>query len=387
MSKKPSIVIVGGGVIGVSCALYCARLGYDDVVVLEKNSVASASSGLSVGVYTRQYMTQLEIELRTKSYEELLKLEQEGLDLIRTGFVRLGHLEEDVALFEQGAELQRSFGVDDVRVLTAEELQRLVPHMKTDDLVCGLFSPTDGYLDGHLLTNMFAERAQALGVRILRKAELTGVGSGMSHEYRLQTTVGEFDADIVVNAAGAWSPRIGELLGAPVDIVAQRHQVMIGRFAQPLDYVVPMVMDYMPGSGEEGLYFRHEGRDQLIAGLHTNDLLDVPSEDPDDYLRSADQEYVDEVASRLAERLPGLTDMGVQGGWAGLYPVSLDGFPIVGPHASRPTVVAATGLSGIGIHISPAIGMLVAEWIVYGEPRSVAGAQRLSPNRFASVGG
>ena len=72
----------------------------------------------------------------------------------------------------------------------------------------------------------------------------------------------------------------------------------IGRFARPLDYVVPMVMDYMPGSGEEGLYFRHEGHDQLVAGLHTNDLLDVPNENPDDYVRTADESFVEDVAFR-----------------------------------------------------------------------------------------
>jgi sarcosine oxidase, subunit beta len=384
VQKKPSVVVVGGGVIGLSSAYYCATLGCD-VVVLEKDSIAGASSGLSVGVYTRQYMTQLEIELRTRSYDELLKLERDGFELVRTGFMRLGHSTEDVALFEEGAELQRSLGVDDVRVISADDVHLLIPDMKTDDLVCALFSPTDGYMDGHGLTTTYGERAKALGARIMTRAALVGVDKGNGHEYLLRTTVGDIAADIVVNAAGAWAQEVGAMLGTRVEINAQRHQVAIGRFAHPLDYVVPMVMDYMPGSGDSGLYFRHEGRDQLLAGLHTNDLLDVPNEKPDDYLRTADASFVEDMAFRLAERLPGLSDMGIQGGWAGLYPVSKDTLPIVGPHAERPTVVAAAGRSGIGVHLAPAIGMLVAESIIYGETRAVAGAERLSPNRSSLV--
>jgi sarcosine oxidase subunit beta len=175
---------------------------------------------------------------------------------------------------------------------------------------------------------------------------------------------------------------VGEILGAPARVLPQRHQALVAHLPRRLDYLMPSVMDYIPASGEIGLYFRHESPTSLIAGLHTEEALhDIV--DPDDYGRSGEQEYMHEVATRLAHRLPELSGARLGGLWAGLYPVSPDGHPAVGPYRERPDVVAALGAGGSGLQSSPALGRLAAEWIVHGEPRCVAGAEALLPDRPA----
>lgn len=378
----PSVVIVGAGAAGLSAALALAQRGCE-VTVLERNHVAAGSSGLSVGIFTRQYTEPRDVAMRAACYRRLCKLEREaGLVLIRNGFIRLAHDAATLASFERGVAVQHDYGVHDARLLSSKELADRVPDMRCDDLAGAMFSPSDGYLDGQQLCMTYAERAQALGARILGRHELIGLEPGSRRRHSVVTSRDRFECDVVVNAGGAWAPQVGELLGAPVPTISQRHEACVMRLPERLGYAMPSVMDYVPGGGEPGLYFRQEGKEQLIAGLHTNDLLEGEVTDPDSYFRGVEESFVEQLIPRLLARLPQLEDIGYEGGWAGLYPNSPDGRFIVGRHPSVEGVVVACGFNGVGIYVSPIVGTLVAEWVVDGWPQSVLGAEDLSPARF-----
>jgi sarcosine oxidase subunit beta len=352
------------------------------VVLLEQDQLTSGSSSLSVGVYTRQYTDPFEISMRMYAFEVLERLERErDLHLRRIGYLRLARDDATMQALTEGLETQRSLGLDDGALFDRAGLSRILPAMKVDDLVGGLLGRSDGYLDGHQLCMTYGEMAQELGVDIRTKTGVVGAKKGRRARHRLVTTNGMVDVDIVVNAAGAWAQRTGEILRAPVQIIPQRHQACVISLESALSYVVPEVMDYVPGSGEEGLYFRQERPDALIAGLHTNEVLPGQEEDPDTYFRGVDAEYVEMLAERLLDRLPGL-QMGVQSGWAGLYPMSRDGQIIVGPSAHDPTIISACALGGIGIHLSPTVGRMVAEYATIGHVAFLDGCERLSPERF-----
>jgi len=372
------VAVVGGGALGLCTAFALTELGVTDVTVLERGQIASGSSGLSVGIVETQYLDPLAIEIRVRSMELLRRLEAEAsLSITRNGYLRLAHRVEDLAAFERSVEVQRELGVPDAVVLDRDGLRRVVPELECDDLGGGLFGPSDGYVDGHLYCSLLAELSRARGVSIATGTEVVGVGNG-----RLLTSRSAVECDVVVNAAGAWAERVGEILGAPSRVLPQRHQALVAHLPRRLDSLMPSVMDYIPASGELGLYFRHESPTSLIAGLHTEEALhDIV--DPDDYGRSGEQEFMHEVARRLAHRLPGLRGARLGGLWAGLYPVSPDGSPAVGPYRERPGVVAALGAGGSGLQSSPALGRLAAEWIVFGEPRCIAGAEALLPDRPA----
>jgi sarcosine oxidase subunit beta len=375
------VAVVGAGALGLCTAFELTELGVGRVTVLERGQVAGESSGLSVGIIETQYLDPLAIEVRVRSMDLFRRLERDhGLQITRNGYLRLGHTEDDLQAFERSIEVQRALGVHDARLIEQHGLRRLVPHLECGDLAGALFGPSDGYVDGHLYCNLLADLLRSRGATILTAAELVDASLTSSGRHALVTTALTLECDVVVNAAGAWAEKVGDMLGAPTRVLPQLHQALVALLPLELDYVMPSVMDYIPSSGALGLYFRHESRSSLIAGLHTEEPLhDLV--DPDSYGRRDDRRFMEEVAERLARRLPGLADARLTGLWAGLYPLSPDGAPAVGPYERQPTVVAVAGAGGSGLQSSPALGRIAAEWIVYGEPRTIPAAAGLLPDR------
>jgi sarcosine oxidase, subunit beta len=381
---RPAVAVIGAGAVGLCTALHLCRLGAD-VTVVERGPIAGGSSGLSVGIIETQYVDSLDIELRAWSMRSFDALEQDHrLHVVRNGYLRLAHAVEELRAFAASADIQRGLGVAGVRVLSPAEIRRLIPDIRDDDLAGGLFGERDGYIDGHLYCTLLAELARAHGARVLTESPLLRAGCGTTRTHRLTVTAGALEVDFVVNAAGAWAGEVAGMLGVTAPLLPQRHQTAVVHLAAPLPYRMPSVMDYVPHSGGYGLYFRDDGPGRLIAGLHTEEPLhDVV--DPDHYARSADYAFVEAVAPQWLKRLPGLAHAQLRPGWAGLYPMSPDGLPQVGPSRESETVIAACGVGGSGLQTSPAVGRLAAEWIVFGEPRSIHDARHLVPSR-ASLG-
>ncbi|MFZ1153963.1 MAG: FAD-binding oxidoreductase [Solirubrobacteraceae bacterium] len=376
----PAVCVIGAGAIGLCSALELARRGAGQVTVIEARHVAAGSSGLSVGIIETQYLDPLDIELRARSMRLFERLEREhGLHVVHNGYLRLGHGAESRMTFERSVEIQRELGVRDASVLDPEQVARLVPDMRVDDVQAGLFGRSDGFVDGHLYCGLLAELAREAGVKLSTGAELVGAERLDRGGLRLSTSGGELKCDVAVDAAGPWAGDVARLLGCELTLVPQRHQASVVHLPRELAYTMPSVMDYTPGSGERGLYFRHEGPGRLIAGLHGEEASEH-AVDPDSYTRQADEEFLEVLAGKLASRLPGLEDSALAGGWAGLYPVSATGRPLVGPLAGDAPVIVAGGAGGSGIQLSPVLGELVADWVVYGGPRAVAGALALAPD-------
>jgi sarcosine oxidase subunit beta len=383
----PSVCVIGAGASGLASALALTRRGAGKVTVLEAHHVASGSSGLSVGIIETQYVTPLDIELRARSMALFDELEREhNLRIVRNGYLRLAREDAELAVFEESVRIQHALGVRDARVLDRAALSRVVPDLAVEDLAGGLFGPSDGFLDGYLYCGLLAELAVAGGAQILAGHALLRASSDANGDWRLQTSKGELTCEYVVNAAGPWAAQVAELLDVQMALSPQRHQAVAVLLPHELPYMMPSVTDYTPGTGLTGLYFRHERPGQLIAGLHTEEPLGAVY-DPDDFPRGVDPDFLEAVAELLAARLPGLAAARLAHGWAGLYPVSPDGLPQVGPAPRHPSAILAGGAGGSGIQLSPVIGELVADWILVGAPRAVADAVRLAPDRRAGGGG
>jgi sarcosine oxidase subunit beta len=378
----PSVCVIGAGAIGLCCALRLAERGACAVTAIDAAHPAAGSSGLAVGIVETQYLEPLDVELRVRSMRFFDRLERDhGLRIVRNGYLRLGHEEATGAAFARSVEIQRGLGVEDAEVLDRAQLARLVPDMRVDDVCAGLFGPSDGYLDGHLYCALLAELAAGAGVRLLFGRKLQAAERRASGGWRLEVAGETLLCDAVVDAAGPWGARVARLLGCELAVCPQRQQAVAVHLPRTLAYVMPSVMDYAPGDGERGLYFRHEGPGRLIAGLHTEALVDDAA-DPDGYAHGADQPFLEEVAHKLSDRLPSLADARLAGGWAGLYPVSPTGRPLAGPLCADGSVLAASG-GGSGIQLSPALGELVADWVLEGRPRGPVGAESLTPWRPA----
>ena len=379
--SHPSVCIIGAGACGLATAVHLAERGITDVTVLEAEHPAAGSSGLSVGVIETQYVDPLDIALRVRAIRFFSELERDhGLDVNHIGYLRLSHDAETTRGFHESVRLQHELGVADAAVLDRQQMAELVPDMDVSDLEAGLWGPSDGFIDGHLYCSLLADLASARGVQVLGRHKLLGHRTTAGGGHVLETERGEHTCDLVVNAAGAWAPSVAAILGVSMPLSPQRHQAVVVHLPEPLPYTMPMVMDYTPHSGAAGVFFRHERPGQLIAGLHSEEAHEEVA-DPDVYARSADPDFIEGVAETLSKRLPTLTEAGLAHGWAGLYPVSSDGRPQVGPHDEAPTILAAGGAGGSGIQLSPVIAELVADWIEHGEPRAIAEARSLLPSR------
>jgi sarcosine oxidase subunit beta len=380
VSGRTSVCVVGAGVLGLATAYELTRLGAGKVTVLEEEFVASGASGRSVGVIESQYMDAFDVELRVRSLATFEELERDhGLSIVRAGYLRLARTEADLARFERSVEIQRELGVVDAVTLPAQDIARRFPDVRVDDLAGGLFGPSDGFLDGHLLCMLLAELIEAAGAEVVTRARVRDHSQSADGTHRLDTTAGPFACDVVVNAAGACAGEVGELLGVVTPTLPQRHEVVTVHLPAPLPYVLPSVVDFVSG-GEEGCYLRYDTPTQLIGGVH-GEQVDQQDVDPRDWFEGVQPDYYERMSHALARRMPRLIDASLGRGWAGLYPSSPDGQPLVGPCREDASVVAACGAGAYGIQIAPVVGRLAAEWIVYGEARSLSDPARLLPGR------
>jgi len=387
MTLRPSVAIVGAGVSGLCTALELTELGITDVTVVERSYIGSGSSGRSVGAVETQYMTPLDIELRVKSKAKFFELERDHeLGFNRIGYLRLGHSDEAATAFDRSVKIQKDLGIDDACVLDPAAISERFPDIYIDDLVAGLYGASDGIVDGHLYCSLVAELATTAGVRIVQTAAVKAHEVLPGGRHRLGTSKGDVVSEFVVNAAGAWAGEVGGLLGVATPILPQRHEVVSIHLPKPLDYVMPEVMDYSPSDGQDGLYFRHETGDQLLGGLHSEEVVGSVV-DPNDYFEGVKQDFVEHFSEIMPRRLPTFADAGIGKGWAGLYPVSPDGQPQVGPYPEDETIIGACGVGGYGIQVSPIVGRMAAEWIAHGEVRAVEGAATFLPGRESIVAG
>jgi sarcosine oxidase, subunit beta len=372
-----SVAVIGGGVVGLSTALGAAELGCD-VTVIERDRIASGSSSRSAGVFNICSTEPLQVEVRVRTRGLLEEFERENdLSLARIGYLRLARTESHLEMFEDVIALQRELGAEPAEIVDADRLEKIVPHLRTDDLLGAIYNPSDGRMDGRQLCAVFAERAEAAGARVVQGTRVEA-HERVRGRHRLLTGDGTVEADVVVNAAGAWASQVGDLLGRPLPLVNQAQEVIKVKLPAAVGYTVPMVQEYIPG-GERAGYFRQDGAGEMIAGVHTYSALELESADPETYLEPAPWRTSEAVARHVGGRLP-VEGLEFEPGWRGLYPVSTDGEFVVGPYEAEPSVVACGGLGGQGL-TSSWVGRVAAEWIVFGEPRSLAAASAWLPDR------
>ncbi|WP_158888092.1 NAD(P)/FAD-dependent oxidoreductase [Amycolatopsis anabasis] len=382
--EKVRVVVVGAGAVGLATALQLSETGRYAVTVLERQHVAEGSSSRSVGIIETQYVDEFDIAVRAFGLRFAQRLARDaGLRLTANGYLRLADSEETVESFELSVERQREHGIPDARVLTSGEVEKLVPFIDMSGRAGGLFGPSDGFVDGHLFTNLMGDLARRNGVQVNQRTRLRGASWEPGGAAVLATDRGEVAADYVVNAAGAWAGEVGDILGAPVTVRPQRHQAVTVILDRPLGRLVPSVMDYVPGSGRPGLYLRPEGQTKFFAGLHSEEAL--PGEtNPDDWSGAVDPAFVEEIAESLAQRFTGHDSARLGQGWAGLFPMSADSHPVVGPHWSNERVICALGAGGNGIQLAPAIGRTVLDCLDGARPAFAGPGSAWDPARLAA---
>ena len=363
MKRSADVVIVGGGCMGASVAYHLARRGVTDVVLLEREKLlASGSTGRNAGGVRHQFSNAANIRLSIESIALLERFKDEigyEIDFHQDGYLFLLSTAASVETFRQNVALQRSFGID-VEWLAADEAARLAPGLSTDGVLGATFCRRDGIADPNGVTMGFAKAAQAMGTTIERDTEVTGITVDRGRVSGVDTTRGAIAAPIVVNAAGPHARAIGRMAGIDVPVDPYRRHIFIAQPASPLRAAALPASKIMVIDFETTFYFHREGAGLLFG-------MGDPGE-PSTFDTTVRWDFLAQATDIAVMRVPALADASISHAWAGLYEMTPDANPIIGPARDVPGFFLINGFSGHGFQHSPAAGRILADLIVGENP-------------------
>jgi sarcosine oxidase, subunit beta len=375
--RTADVVIVGGGVTGVSIAFHLAGLGVRRVLILERKFLGAGGTGRSVGIIRQLYPTRetSEMVLRSLAVFERFGEAVDG----EAGFVRTGALigvsPAMRPTLERTLALQRGIGIR-AEIVEPGDLARIEPRIDASGLGAVLWEPGSGYGDPAAVTAGFASAARRRGVAIEQGVEVIAIRQEAGRVVGVDTAGGErIDAPVVLNAAGLWAPRVGRLAGIELPIVVGRHPVFIVSRPPQFGAAHPVYLDLAGGS-----YVRPETGGLTITGSLTDDEAQHPT-DADLLGSEAGFDEAAEVLSRTARAIPSLAEARFSRGYAGAFDITPDWMPILDESPVRGFWIAA-GMSGHGFKLAPAVGEMVAALVTGARPPVSATPFRLG--RFDS---
>jgi sarcosine oxidase subunit beta len=367
---------------GASVAYYLARHGITDVVLVEKAAqLGAGSTGRNAGGIRHQFSSEANILLSIESIRVLERFEEEvgsPIDLHQDGYLFLLCDPAAVEASRASVALQQRHGVP-VEWLSAEDAARLAPGLAIAGVLAATFCGRDGVADPNSVTMGFARAARAAGVEILRETEVVGVEVTGGQVSGVRTTRGPIATPVVVNAAGAWAGLIGRMAGVAIPIEPLRRHIFLAQPAGGDSWDAAAARGLVPKSRilvidvGTSFYFHREGG-RLLFGMGD------PSETAG-FDTTVRWDFLPEVIEVATRRLPALTDAEISHAWAGLYEMTPDAMPVIGPAPGCEGFQVIAGFSGHGFQHSPAAGRILADLIAGADPAMDLGPFAL--DRFA----
>jgi sarcosine oxidase subunit beta len=359
MKKTADIVIVGGGIIGVSIAYYLGKMGAKNVILFEKDLIGMGSTGVCAGGIRRQWSSEVNLYFALKAFEIFQNFKEEfraSPEFHQIGYLFLAGDEEELKSFKKNIELQNRFGVPSY-LLTYDEVKKEWPFLNLVDVVGGAFCNTDGYAGPNEVTHAIARGAKRYGVQIFEKAEVISIGVSKDRIVSITTKDEQVETRTVVNAAGPYAANVGKLAGIEIPVNPIRRQLFVTAPFYKFPPSVPLTIDH-----KQNFYFRREGECVLLSG---------PQDEKPSFSLTTDFDSMVETAEKAMHRVPVFEEINIARGWAGLYEISPDNHAILGNVPEVEGFILAVGFSGHGFQHGPAAGMAIAELIYNGKSDSI----------------
>ena len=387
MTTDTQVVIVGGGIMGVSLAYHLTRRGWRDIVLLEKSELTAGSTWHAAGLCTHFAHNPTIMEMRAASvrlYRDVLPAETgETAGFHPCGALRVTRSAERMAEFRHVQGLGQFIG-HEFRILTPEELARIYPLARMEGLLGAIHEPNDGHVDPTLATHALAAGARSRGAEIRRHEPVQGIERAASGAWVIHTGRDAIRSEHVVNAAGTWCREIGAMMGVDLPVVPMLHQYLVTAEVPEItariaagDPELPIIRD-----PEESWYLRQE-RDGFIVGPYEADghpwgVDGIPPEFGME-LMPPDLDRVEPIVAMAMERVPALAQAGIKTIVNGPITFTPDANPLVGPAFGLERAWLLAG-SSMGVMEGGGAGRFLADWMVDGAPPMDALA--IDPRRF-----
>lgn len=354
-------IVVGGGVIGTSIAYHLARLGQQRVLLLERGQLAQGTTAQSSCILRTHYTVPENVQLAQAAwriYEDFAHyLDDPDADcgLVRCGYLIAAPAGSKSDALRDALAAQRNFGIA-ADVIDAARARALLPIADFADSELIGYEPDAGFADAYLVTTAFARNARRLGVTIREGATVTGLVRSGARVTGLRcgdTTIG---ADLVICAQNVWSGEVARWTGVELPLSIERHAVVsLEARGAPYARTMPVFKD-LASAGL--LYCRSYGGAQMLASEGTpGKALNAPDTEQAD----VELDHVLSIGEQVAARFPGYAQAGLASSWTGLYDVTPDWNPVLGPVPGIDGLLLAYGFSGHGFKLAPAIGLQLAQ--------------------------
>ncbi|MGD1882967.1 MAG: FAD-dependent oxidoreductase [Paracoccaceae bacterium] len=383
MRDQARVVVIGGGIAGCSALYHLTQEGWTDVMLIERDELTSGTTWHSAAQVTNFGMTQTMVGLKSYSialYQELRDDPEYPVGYnYGDGGIRLANTDAQMDGYRHFASTAAGMGVE-FEVIDAEECRRRHPLISTDNLLGGLWDPTDGHIDPAQLCQALARRARLAGAEVNRHTMVTGLTQHADHTWTVHTDKGDVSAEIVVNAGGYRCNEIGAMMNISHPVASMEHQYFLTEDIPAIaeaGHRMPLlrcpISDYYCRQEKGGLLLGFYEQDCRIWGMDGIDLHFSNDLCPDDLDRVTD------VLEGAFARMPALLETGIREVVNGPITYTIDGAPLVGPIPGKRNAYCIIGLRA-GLGEGGGHGWLLAQQIVHGE--AIYDAWVIDPRRF-----
>ena len=366
MTKLPQqaqAVIIGGGVVGCSVAYHLTKLGWTDVVLLERKQLTCGTTWHAAGLIAQLRATQNMTRLAKYSQELYFSLEDEtgvATGIKRNGSITVALTEERMEELRRSAAMARAFGVE-IDEIPTDEIARLYPGLKVDDAVGGVWLPKDGQGDPVNITQALAKGARMRGANIIQGVKVTGVTVENGKAVGVETAEGNIRADFVVNCGGMWAREVGAMAGVAVPLHACEHFYIVTEGIEGLQSNLPVLR--VP---DECAYYKEDAGKIMLGAFEPNSkpwgMNGIPEDFEFDTLPE-DFDHFEPILEKAVDRLPVLASAGIQTFFNGPESFTPDDRYILGEAPEVKNFFVAAGFNSVGIQSAGGAGMVLAEWM------------------------
>ncbi len=355
-TKVYDAVIVGAGSIGLPTAFFLARAGLKPLVIDQFASPGQGSNKAAIGGIRATHSTPSKIRLCLKSLEVFSTWQEtygDDIEWRRGGYSFVAYREREEKILKDLLKIQQAYGLD-IRWLDRDELLSVIPDLNPKGLIGGTYSPNDGSASPMLSAHAFYTRAKERGAEFRFNERVIGVIRRRGHVVGVRTDQGGYATETVINAAGPWARNVAEMVGIDSPVAPDSHEA--GVTEAVARFVEPMVVDIRPAAGSKNYYFYQHGPGPIVFCI----TPDPPIVGTD---RRETSVFLPMIAQRMIGLMPKLANIKVRRTWRGLYPMTPDGFPIVGRAREMAGYVHAVGMCGQGYMLGPGVGALLSRLV------------------------